>query len=99
MGLFSRKTSNSEDARMHAMIREDQERRERHAETAAREAAARAAKWDRVVRSRTTHGDDGPSRDYAMRQRTQAQAKQANAEVDMLSAKKLLSDYRQNRRR
>jgi hypothetical protein len=95
MGLFSRKNaSSSEDARMHAMIREDQERRERHAETAAREAAARVEKWSNAVSSRTAHGDDGPSRDYAMRQRTQAQADQANAEVDMLSAKNILSDYR-----
>ncbi|CAH9419540.1 hypothetical protein SGL43_06595 [Streptomyces globisporus] len=98
MGLFSRKqhvnSNGMTDAQMHASIRTSLESRERNAEATAAGARQKAAKWDRVVRSMTSRGEDHEGRDMAIRNRDRARSELAAAETDQLSAKSERSNYR-----
>lgn len=97
MGLFSRKTntpSSKSYAQLQSEIRQGLEQRERRANSAAREAAGREAKWDRIVRNMTGRGEDHEGRDMAIRNRDRAKADRRNAEVDALNAKSERSNYR-----
>ncbi|MFG2328272.1 hypothetical protein ACGFMM_01465 [Streptomyces sp. NPDC048604] len=96
MGLFNRKSKSPEYVDRMRELAAGLVLRERAATQAADDARQRIAKWDRIVRSMTSRGEDHEGRDMAIRIRDDAKADLRRAETELLNAKSELSNLKRH---
>ncbi|GHG15172.1 hypothetical protein ACFFSH_39610 [Streptomyces filamentosus] len=94
MGLFNRKSKNSEYVGRMRQLAAGLEAGEEAAAKAAADARREIDKWDRIVRSMTNRGEDHEGRDFAIRARDEAKNELREAETRLLTAKRERSNFK-----